>query len=479
MRGIFIALAGGEGVAGHRGRSSEKMDDRTHTVFLFLIFPLCGCRPSLDDLVEQLAASPEDRESARQELLLAKDRAVTPLLAALADSSLSGARPYLVDVLLSLMMRVEDGRIRASLQHHLLSDPVPDVRERIARGLGLQRRSEGIEALVEALQEDGDAGVRYESLLALNRLEDKMNDDQRDRVHARALELAADSHDDTRMEARIRLAGTVDRWIGEARKAELAADLDGATDLYEKARASYPNSKRANHRLGRHHYDNGRKEEGLELLRRHGMLLDVPRFTSAPLIDGRLDDTVWSVAARGDTFYQFSQEHHAAIPSGLLTELYLGYTAEAIFIGFRGHDDNPDSIVVTDRGHDEGIFWEDVTEIFLDTNFDHRGYVHAGVNTRGVVADAYLPIGLPDRGITDEERAWNAHSEAAAHVGPSFWSMEYRLNYGQPQVPRPEPGTVWGFNFARTYRGKEYTQWVRVYGFLAHTPDDFGVLLFR
>ena len=45
---------------------------------------LTACGPSLDDLVERLE-DPEERESARQELLLATDRAVAPLLAALEE----------------------------------------------------------------------------------------------------------------------------------------------------------------------------------------------------------------------------------------------------------------------------------------------------------------------------------------------------------------------------------------------------------
>ena len=53
------------------------------------------------------------------------------------------------------------------------------------------------------------------------------------------------------------------------------------------------------------------------------------------------------------------------------------------------------------------------------------------------------------------------------------------MEFGQPQLPRPKPGTVWGFNFVRTFRGREYTQWVRTFGLDAHNPDDFGLLLFR
>ncbi len=355
---------------------------RRHALLLFLqALGLSACGPSLDDLVERLE-DPEERESARQELLLATDRAVPPLLAALEDPARAEARPHLVGALLSLMTRVEDGRILPRLEHHLLTDGAPEVRARIARGLGVQERVEAAGALVQALETETEAAVLHECLLALNRLDD-LEEDLGERAHAVARRLAGSTHTGTRMEARIRLAGAVDRLLEEARKAELEADLALALDLYRQAVAAFPGSRRANHRLARHLFDNGRVDEGLERLRQHGMLLDLPRFPSAPRIDGRLDEPLWAAAARADTFYQFSNQHNAAVASDLRTELLLGYTSEALFLGFRGFDDQLDSLVVTDSGHDEHIFREDMVEVFIDADLDRRDYVHSGVNTRG------------------------------------------------------------------------------------------------
>ena len=450
-------------------------EGRRRDLVLLLVLGLTACGPGLDDLVEQLE-DPEQRESARQELLLATDRAVTPLLEALEESGRAAARPHLVDVLLSLMTRVEDGRILPRLEHHLLTDGDPEVRARIARGLGALERVEAAAALVQALETEREAAVQQELLAALNRL-DELDESLKERAHAMARGLARSSHAGVRLEARIRLAGVVDELLEAARKAELEADLVLALDLYRQAVAAFPGSRRANHRLARHLFDNGRVEEGLERLRRHGMLLDVPRFPSAPRIDGRLDEPFWAAAARADTFYQFSNRHNAAMPSDLRTQFLAGYTSEALFLGFRGFDAHPDSIVAGDHAHDGEIWWDDMVELFIDADLDRMNYVHSGVNAKGVVSDRFLQ--KSDRRITDEERAWEADGQAAAHVGDDLWSMEYRLDFGQPQLPRPKPGTVWGFNFSRTFRGREYAQWVRTFGISAHNPDDFGALLFR
>ena len=85
---------------------------------------LCtGCGPSLEDSVEKLGGSSEERVQARQELLLAKDRSVRPLLDALHDERFKEARPELVDVLVGLMMREGDKRIEQALLHRRLRGP--------------------------------------------------------------------------------------------------------------------------------------------------------------------------------------------------------------------------------------------------------------------------------------------------------------------------------------------------------------------
>ena len=121
---------------------------------LFLLFPIfaCACGPSVDDLVEQLAGDADERQWARQELLLAKDRAVEPLLQAQEEPANTAARPALVNVLVSLMTRVEDDRIAAALTDHLVNDPQVAVRSRIARLLGMHVRAEAIPALMESLR---------------------------------------------------------------------------------------------------------------------------------------------------------------------------------------------------------------------------------------------------------------------------------------------------------------------------------------
>ena len=140
-----------------------------------------------------------------------------------------------------------------------------------------------------------------------------------------------------------------------------------------------PDSRYAAYRLSRMHFDAGRRDRGLRMLRRNGMLLDVPRVSGTPVADGRLDEPLWSAAASASHFHVFVFAHRAAFPSPVASEILLAWSDEALFMGFVGHDSSPDSLVVRTHEDDGEIWWEDVLEIFLDATLDHRSYIHMGI----------------------------------------------------------------------------------------------------
>ena len=450
-----------------------------------LLLPACG--PSPEDLVERLAGNREEREAARQELLLAKDRAVGPLLAALEDANLVDARPQLVEVLASLATRVEDPRIMGALVDHLRTDLDPGVRARIARFLGMHRRADGVEGLLGAL-EDRDGEVRHQALLGLSELKGKLSQAQQQTLQDFARAAVADGDPGVRLEAMIQVEVSVSQWLQEASEATLKAQLPEADSLYAAALAYAPHSKRAQYRLGRFYYDNGESDKGMRYLREYGMLLDVPHLSTAPDMDGRPDDAVWREAARTDSFFSLSMGHAAALPTENTAEMWIGRTDEDLHIGFRGHDEHPDSLVVTITSQEEAdgyrtgpvisqrtIWTDDIIELFIDPNFDHRTYAHVGINSLGMVADEWITGRLGSEGWNRPE--WRPDAQAATHVGEDFWSIEYRLGFDEGEFPRPGPGTIWGYNMVRVYRGQEYSQWVRTYSG-GHSPDDFGMLVF-
>ena len=195
------------------------------------------------------------------------------------------------------------------------------------------------------------------------------------------------------------------------------------------------------------------------------------RVEKPPVIDGVLDETVWLKAPAAGDFTQL--EPKDGVPMTERTEFRILYSDEALYIGFVGHDDDPADLLAFVLNEDEDLWYDDIVEIYMDADLDHQSYVHMGINSLGVLADAWHPNGLGD-----QDEAWDADIDIGARVGDAEWSLELAIHFDQQRLPRPQSGQVWGFNFVRTYRGSEYSQWVRTFATGGHSPDDFGFLLF-
>lgn len=458
---------------------------------------LCACSPSIEGHVEDLS-DPQLREAARQELLLAKERAIGPLLEAL-DSQDRGAvsRGQLVEVITGLMTRVDDARLTSALSGLLRSDPDADIRRQIAHFAAVYRRIELADALLDALQ-DSDGAVRYEALVALTSLKNRLSPEQSQRLEAKGPDFLTDPHPAVRLEGMIAAEGEAGKLIADAERAVLEARLAAAESLYAVAVARYPFSRRAKYREARYFYDGGNRTTGLQKLRDAGMLLDVPRLPRTPVLDGRIDDDVWNSAARADSFYQFSFSHPAALPTQNPTTMWVGYTERSLLIAFRGHDDHPDSLVANftadmaasadtyDGGSLQGttIWKDDIIELFLDADFDHSDYAHMGINSQGVRVDEWIKGSQQQIFQSGGSRAdwndasWRAQDVVAVYVGDDHWSIEYQLDFAGQEFPKPAAGSTWGFNLVRVFRGQEYSQWARTYSG-GHSPNDFGVLRFQ
>jgi hypothetical protein len=446
-----------------------------------------GCEPTAEDSLERLLAGTLDHEQAKHEFLLARERSVDPLLSAFDDPRFSRVHGQLVDVLFSLSMRVDDARIGDALARHLVDDPSADLRAAIAENATLYNRVDMAPSLLQALA-DVDARVRRHSLAGLGAMTSRLDSSQQQGLSEATRLLLRDPDADVRLEAQSRAASLIATWLAQARQYQLQAQLAEAESLHAVAIDYAPGSKQANYGLAWFYCETGQAKRGYDLLREHGLLLDVPRFPRAPHVDGRLDDEVWASAVRADSLYKFFWDSPAwAPPEGIVTHFLVGYTLDALYIGFHGHDDDPDSLVakVTEldptRDQSQGsgnlasVWSDDCIELMLDTDLDRQSFVHLGINSLGVRADEFFSR----RPGADFSERWTFAADVgiATHVGSDFWSLEIALRFDRPHVPRPEPGDVWGFNLVRNYRGQQYLQWVRTYG-SGLQPRDFGFLRF-
>ncbi len=167
-------------------------------------------------------------------------------------------------------------------------------------------------------------------------------------------------------------------------------------------------------------------------------VVNMVRFDSVPVIDGRLDDAVWRTAARLDNFYQ-TQPGDNVRPSKP-TEARFGYDAKHFYIAIHAFDE-PSKIRATIAKRDE-VFGEDNIRIYLDTFNDGRRAYLLGFNPLGIQADAiYTENGGTDFSfdIVMESKGIITEDGYTIEVAIPFKSLRYEAGKGK----------LWGFHVWR------------------------------
>ncbi|MDC3239285.1 carbohydrate binding family 9 domain-containing protein, partial [Gammaproteobacteria bacterium] len=165
---------------------------------------------------------------------------------------------------------------------------------------------------------------------------------------------------------------------------------------------------------------------------------------TAPVVDGVLDDSVWQDAQKVTDFHQ-SRPGNRAEPSEI-TELYVVYTTEALYIGARMYDVEPERISAPTIRHGQGLPFDDRLVVILDPFNQGRAGYRFETNLNAVRHDALYTT--PTRFSLD----WNTIWDAATQVEVDAWVAEIEIPFRSlPFDPNIES---WGFNFGRGIRRK-------------------------
>ncbi|HTG91392.1 MAG TPA: carbohydrate binding family 9 domain-containing protein, partial [Pyrinomonadaceae bacterium] len=113
-------------------------------------------------------------------------------------------------------------------------------------------------------------------------------------------------------------------------------------------------------------------------------------FDKPPVIDGKLDDEVWTTAAVFKDFYQV-QPGDNLIPQNK-TEVRLGYDSRFLYIAFHCFDE-PDKVRANIAKRDN-IWDDDYVGILFDTFNDQRRAYEFDFNPLGVQADGIWTEGM-------------------------------------------------------------------------------------
>jgi hypothetical protein len=185
----------------------------------------------------------------------------------------------------------------------------------------------------------------------------------------------------------------------------------------------------------------------------------------APQLDGRvLGDPAWDDVSPASGFWQVQPDDGA--PATQKTEVYLGFTDDALYVGVIAYDDSPDGILVTNSRRDSDLGDTDSFQVLIDGMRDgQNGYVF-GTNPAGIEYDGQVTRegegGMLGSGAGGFNRNWDGTWDVVTEISEIGWSAEMRIPFRTLRYGRGEVQT-WGINFQRNIRrNNEVAYWAQL-----------------
>jgi len=179
--------------------------------------------------------------------------------------------------------------------------------------------------------------------------------------------------------------------------------------------------------------------------------VQIVRADTAPVLDGRLDDEVWSEAAVVNDLHQITPVEYAEPTE--YTRIFLLYTDDALYVGAELSYQDPDRISAKVLRQGENVFGDDLFALYLDPFHDRRSGYRFTVNANGIRTDLLF------QNTTQRQQNWEGIWQAESARSDEGWTTEMRIPFKTLSFdPRND---TWGINFMRWMpRQSEWLGWV-------------------
>lgn len=159
-------------------------------------------------------------------------------------------------------------------------------------------------------------------------------------------------------------------------------------------------------------------------------LLSIAKFSQPPVIDGKLDDAIWShslavtpfVKLIDDQFTQFAIEK---------TTARLGYDEKNLYVGFHCEQqcldpvrNTLDKFKATQKTPDSDLFKDDCVILFTQSTIENAPAYEFIVNALGTLTDSKL---TPPDIWSNRSLDFSSNAKVAAYVGDGFYSVEMSI----------------------------------------------------
>ncbi|WP_149208407.1 DUF5916 domain-containing protein [Flavobacterium johnsoniae] len=165
-------------------------------------------------------------------------------------------------------------------------------------------------------------------------------------------------------------------------------------------------------------------------------------------IDGKLDENAWENAAIASDFITLEPDNGKPVPEGKKTEVKILYDNDAIYIGAKMFDDEPDKIL-KEISQRDNFGTADLFGVFIngfnDGQQDFMFYVSAAdVQGDCIMTDA-----------AGEDYSWDAVWISKAVLNENGWTVEIKIPYSALRFSQ-ENKQIWGINFFREIKRTRY-----------------------
>jgi hypothetical protein len=230
------------------------------------------------------------------------------------------------------------------------------------------------------------------------------------------------------------------------------------------------------------------------------------RASAPPVIDGRLDDAVWTSATHITEFVQMSPVEGA--PGSEVTEAWIAYDDDQVYVAFYAHYRDP-RIMRINRAERDEIRGDDSMAVLFDPFLDQQRAYQFQVNGYGVQSDSIVNVGeeggspgsqissrvsgttsgssagRPSGGGSSSafgirgDDSWDALFYTGGQLVEDGWTAEMAIPFKSLRYPARGAGVPhqWGFQITRVIRGKsESVVWAPVSRAIAGPLTQMGVL---
>jgi hypothetical protein len=197
------------------------------------------------------------------------------------------------------------------------------------------------------------------------------------------------------------------------------------------------------------------------------------RALAEPTIDGRLDEAVWALAPRDDSFASVRSKPYG-MASTEPTIVQVAYDDSSLYVAFRCAYSTQQPRDDSWPADEETLFKEsERVGVLVDTRLDHASARSFTVGRRGARGD--LEITYNGAVIN---REWRGLWDAATSTSADAWTAELRIPWGTLGLPAQLGAFQVGVNFVRSEpRAAEYAFWALVPPNSSGPPSFYGHLV--